>query len=95
MVREIGNLFGVNRLACSLLISFVAGMRNSSAVILHIDLITALRSGVPFFLASNGAVLTAGEADSGLLPMKYVSRVEEAKTGKILWQPSSSNEEEA
>lgn len=63
-------------------------MRNSSAVIIHIDIIAALRDRIPFFVASNGAVLTNGEGDTGLLPLKYISRAEESKKGTTIWSPS-------
>jgi 2'-phosphotransferase len=69
---------------------FWTGMRSSSAIILHVDLIAALSDGIPFFVASNGAVLTSGEDDSGVLPLDYISKVEESKTGAVLWQPGQA-----
>lgn len=65
-------------------------MRNSSAIIIHIDIVAALRDGVPFDLASNGAVLTSGKGDTGVLPLQYISLVEESKTGATIWQRSEA-----
>jgi 2'-phosphotransferase len=67
--------------------STYTGMRKSSAVIIHIDLIAALKDQITFFVASNGAVLTSGKGDSGVLPLDYISKVEDSKTGAVLWQP--------
>lgn len=61
-------------------------MRASSSVILHIDIISALRDGVPFQLASNGAVLTSGRGETGILPLDYVIRAEEGRTGATIWE---------
>lgn len=60
-------------------------MRPTSPLLIHIDLIAALEDGVKFFLASNGAVLTAGVDEKGTLPLKYVSKVEDRK-GEVVWR---------
>jgi RNA:NAD 2'-phosphotransferase (TPT1/KptA family) len=73
--------------------TFLAGMRSSSAIIVHVDIIAALLDGIPFFVASNGAVLTSGKGDSGVLPLDYISKVEETNTGAVLWQPSRDQEQ--
>ncbi|CAO1636728.1 unnamed protein product [Parajaminaea phylloscopi] len=62
-----------------------SGSRISSPLLIHIDLIAALRDGVAFDLASNGAVLTAGVDGQGVLPLKYVTRVED-RQGQAIWQ---------
>lgn len=65
----------------------ISGMRSSSQVILHIDIVSALKQGdIPFFMASNGAVLTSGQADTGTLPLKFITKAEEGKSGKLIWQ---------
>ncbi|PWN22663.1 hypothetical protein BCV69DRAFT_296642 [Microstroma glucosiphilum] len=63
-----------------------SGMRPTSPLLIHIDMLSALRDGISFQLASNGAVLTAGEDSKGILPLKYVSKVEERKSGKVIWR---------
>ncbi|CAO1615281.1 unnamed protein product [Sympodiomycopsis kandeliae] len=63
-----------------------SGMRVSSPLLLHIDLIKALQDGIAFDLANNGAVLTAGI--DGILPLKYITKVEDRK-GSIVWQSDS------
>lgn len=64
----------------------ISGMRASSPVILHLDIITALREGIEFVVASNGAVLTPGRGQEGMLDLRYIKRAEETKTGKTLWE---------
>ena len=61
------------------------GMRTSSPLIVHIDMHRALAAEVPFFVASNGAVLTPGVGESGVLPLEYVTHVEDRQGTKI-WE---------
>lgn len=67
----------------------LSGSRINSPLLVHVDLIQGLRDGVPFVLASNGAVLTAGIDDSGVLPLRYITKVED-KQGSLIWQQGSS-----
>lgn len=60
-------------------------MRPNSPLLIHIDLINALRDGVPFHLASNGALLTAGVDEKGVLALKYVIKVEK-RQGEVVWE---------
>jgi hypothetical protein len=86
----VGDLFVASGSLLSISVCFpIAGMRSSSAVILHIDLIAALEDGIPFFLASNGAVLTSGKADTGYLPLQYVLKAEASKSGQVIWSSTS------
>lgn len=64
----------------------MTGMRPTSPLLIHVDMISALQDGISFQLASNGAVLTAGEEGKGILPLKYVSKVEERKSGEVIWR---------
>lgn len=66
-------------------------MRQTSPLLLHIDMISALRDGISFGLASNGAVLTPGI--DGVLPLKYVLKVESRK-GEIVWQQGATGNTE-
>lgn len=62
-------------------------------MLIHIDMLSALRDGISFQLASNGAVLTAGEDGKGVLPLKYVSKVEERKSGEVIWRRGGGEED--
>lgn len=65
----------------------ISGMRSSSQIIIHIDIISALKQGdIPFSMASNGAILTSGQGNTGILPIKFITKAEEGKTGKLVWQ---------
>jgi len=53
------------------------GMRNSSQILVFVDVQKALDAGIPFYLSANGVVLTDGE--EGFLSPTYFQRVEFAK----------------
>ncbi|KAG1743116.1 KptA family-domain-containing protein [Suillus lakei] len=55
----------------------ISGMRNSSQVLIFIDVQKALDAGIPFYLSANGVVLTDG--NEGFLSPIYFQRVEFAK----------------
>ena len=50
-------------------------MRNSSEVLIFIDLEKAMKSGIKFVLSSNGVVLTEGD-EKGFLHPQFFRRVE-------------------
>ncbi|KAJ8503061.1 hypothetical protein ONZ45_g11188 [Pleurotus djamor] len=56
----------------------VSGMRNSSQILILIDVPKALNDGIQFFLSANGVVLTEGDEDGFLAP-KYFKRVMNGK----------------
>jgi len=56
----------------------VSGMRNSSQILVYIDVDKAISAGIKFFLSANGVVLTAGD-ERGYLAPQFFSRVEDAK----------------
>ncbi|KLO17992.1 hypothetical protein SCHPADRAFT_820636 [Schizopora paradoxa] len=53
----------------------VSGMRNSSEVLIFIDLEKAMKAGIKFVLSSNGVVLTEGD-ENGFLHPQFFRRVE-------------------
>ncbi|KAG1793120.1 uncharacterized protein HD556DRAFT_1238414 [Suillus plorans] len=55
----------------------MSGMRNSSQILIFVDLQKALDAGVLFYLSANGVVLTEG--NEGFLSPTYFQRVEFAK----------------
>ena len=50
-------------------------MRNSSQILIFVDIQKALDAGVKFYLSTNGVVLTEGDEQGYLLP-RFFSRVE-------------------
>eukprot|EP00392_Amoebophrya_sp_AT5.2_P012210 g12308.t1 len=64
-----------------------SGMRAEATVIIEIDIAKCLADGIPFFISKNGVVLTAGEPESGMLPLKYFVDVldRNKKTRHPLW----------
>jgi 2'-phosphotransferase len=51
----------------------VSGMRKSCDVFVHLDAAAALADRMPFFLSSNGVILSPGI--DGLIPPRYFARV--------------------
>ena len=61
----------------------ISGMRSTCQIHIYVDAGKCARDGVPFYLSENGVILTPGDA-AGMLPVKYFSRAEDARTGKFL-----------
>lgn len=62
----------------------ISGMRATSQIYIYINGNQCAEDGIKFFRSDNGVILTAGENDEGLLPVKYFRKVVLASTGKIL-----------
>lgn len=58
----------------------ISGMRNTSAVLVFVDIKKALEGGMKFWKSANGVILSEGD-ESGLVPLAYFARVEERKRG--------------
>ena len=56
----------------------ISGMRNSSTVLIYIDIQSALAAGIKFFVSENGVILTDGD-ENGVLPYTFFKRVESRK----------------
>lgn len=65
-------------------------MRRNSPVLIHIDIIQALKDGFRFDLAPNKAILTPGEGEQGILPFRYITKVE-ARNGNIIWEREATS----
>lgn len=59
-----------------------SGMRNTSTILIYIDLRAALADGLSFWISENGVVLSDGGAEK-LVRLQYFERVEE-RDGRIL-----------
>ena len=57
------------------LIILLPGMRNSSQILIFIDVQKAIDAGIKFYLSANGVVLTEGD-EKGFLRPEFFSRVE-------------------
>jgi len=53
----------------------ISGMRNSSQILIFIDVQKALDAGIKFWLSANGVVLTEGDS-TGYLKPEFFARVE-------------------
>lgn len=54
----------------------ISGMRNTSKILIHVDLPKAMADGIKFWKSENGVILTEGDA-TGFLPLQYLQKVEE------------------
>lgn len=61
----------------------ISGMRNSSNILIFIDVRQALESGIKFWRSANGVILSNGN-NNGLIPTQYFQRVEDRKIGKLI-----------
>lgn len=69
----------------------ISGMRNSSTVLIYLDIQRALAGGIKFWRSENNVILTEGD-ETGILPLTYFKLVEDrtggqgvlAQDGKIL-----------
>ena len=62
----------------------ISGMRTNSEVVIQIDIDKAMGDGVPFFVSTDGVVLSPGVGDTGTIPSSYFMRVTNRLTGELL-----------
>lgn len=55
----------------------ISGMRNTCDVFIEIDIVNAIKDGIPFYMSSNNVILTPGIEPNGLLPLKYFKIVKD------------------
>jgi len=53
----------------------VSGMRNTSQVMIHLDVEKALSDGIPLFLSANNVILSPGKGDTGIIGPEYFKHV--------------------
>jgi RNA:NAD 2'-phosphotransferase (TPT1/KptA family) len=62
----------------------ISGMRTTAAITIELDVLQALKAGIPFFVSSNGVVLSPGEGATGCIPARFFKEVVDRQTGKVL-----------
>lgn len=58
----------------------ISGMRNSSSVLVFLDIRKAIDAGLKFWLSENGVILSEGDED-GVIGMQFFSRAEDRTGG--------------
>jgi len=64
----------------------ISGMRYNCQILIYIDLYSAIKDGIKFFLSANNVILSSGL--NGQLSPKYflkVVRFEKGQPGKVIW----------
>jgi 2'-phosphotransferase len=61
----------------------LSGMRNSSTLLIYVDLQRVLEAGIKFWRSENGVVLSEGDEEKHLVEMQFFRKVEE-KGGRVL-----------
>jgi len=62
----------------------ISGMRNTSTIVIYVDIMKALEAGIKFWKSDNGVILTEGD-EKGFLGYQFFKRVEERQGGgKVL-----------
>ncbi|KAH0285937.1 phosphotransferase KptA/Tpt1, partial [Aureobasidium sp. EXF-3399] len=59
----------------------ISGMRNSSSVLVYVDIKKALEAGVKFWKSENGVILSEGD-ENGVIGLQFFSRVEDRTGGQ-------------
>jgi 2'-phosphotransferase len=59
----------------------ISGMRNSSSVLVYVDIKKAVEAGVKFWKSENGVILSEGD-ESGVIGLQFFSRVEDRTGGQ-------------
>ncbi|SCU66363.1 phosphotransferase, putative [Trypanosoma equiperdum] len=62
----------------------ISGMRNTSEVLLVLDVPLLLKESVELWESANGVLLTPGVSGTGRLPLKYISSVVDRRTNDLL-----------
>jgi len=70
--------------------AIISGMRKSCQVHIYISGARCAKEEIRFFRSDNGVLLTAGEDDKGILPLKFVSHVTD-QHGKVLFDQRDEN----
>ena len=61
----------------------ISGMRNTSSVLIYLDIKKALTAGLKFWRSKNGVILSNGDK-AGIIPLGFFERVEDRKKGSII-----------
>lgn len=61
----------------------LSGMRNSSTILIYINLRAALEAGLKFYKSENGVVLSEGDAEKSVVSIDFFEKVQE-KGGRVL-----------
>lgn len=63
----------------------ISGMRNSSSILIYIDLPKAVSGGLKFWQSENGVILSEGNED-GIIKTEFFKKVENRKFMKVIMQ---------
>ncbi|THY12360.1 hypothetical protein D6D01_08626 [Aureobasidium pullulans] len=59
----------------------ISGMRNSSSVLVYVDIKKAMQAGVKFWTSENGVILSEGD-ENGVIGLQFFSKVEDRTGGQ-------------
>ena len=57
----------------------ISGMRNTTRIVIYIDMSKAIRDGIPFYMSSNGVILSPGP-----IAVTYFGSVVDRRTGRSI-----------
>nr|CCA23752.1 unnamed protein product putative [Albugo laibachii Nc14] len=64
----------------------ISGMKQTSELMVYINIRQAMQHGIKFYRSSNNVLLTRGINDSGTLPVRYVTHVTRINDGAIIYR---------
>lgn len=51
----------------------ISGMRSGCDLVVEVDLVGMIRDGIPVFVSTNRVILSPGEGDTGVIPVRYLT----------------------
>lgn len=70
----------------------ISGMRKDCTHLIWVDIIKSMQEGgLKWWRSENGVILSEGN-EAGLVRVEFVDRVEERKTGKVVWRTRGSEQ---
>ena len=70
----------------------ISGMRKDCTHLIWVDIIKSMQEGgLKWWRSENGVILSEGD-EAGLVGVEFVDRVEERKTGKVVWRTRGSEQ---
>jgi 2'-phosphotransferase len=59
----------------------ISGMRNSSSILIYLDMVKAMNAGIKFWVSENGVILSEGN-DEGLIALEFFKKAEDRTGGQ-------------
>jgi 2'-phosphotransferase len=72
----------------------ISGIRRGREIDIYVDSSKCAESSIQFYRSNNEVILTSGIRDEGILPLSFLAKVVEVKTGQIIYKNDESKRTE-